>query len=282
MLFGEGRSLVQGQYTIYLDVPEAPGVTVDTPVRKNGVLIGRVADVELRNDHVRLTALIDDHRQLRKHEVCRIGSGSILGDAVLEFVPPSGEDAGAAGFLQEGDVHNKVVVAGDPLKALEMLVGMEGDFRSTLQSIDNAGQKFAALADNVNQIVGGNQDQAAELLEKLDRALESFNRTMDSFNQVAGDEELRERLKQALDGLPEFIEETRQTVVRARVTLSNIDSVAGAAQRNLENLEGLTGPLGESGPRLVESVEQTIAHADQLVAQLSQFSQAGAAPPDHG
>ena len=50
ILLGEGRSLLQGRYTVHLRFPKAPGVAVDTPVRKDGVLIGRVSHVELRDE----------------------------------------------------------------------------------------------------------------------------------------------------------------------------------------------------------------------------------------
>ena len=43
LLFGEARTLVQGHYTVNVKLPRAPGIAVDTPVRKSGILIGRVA-----------------------------------------------------------------------------------------------------------------------------------------------------------------------------------------------------------------------------------------------
>ena len=42
------------QYDVVLKPGSAPGVTVGTPVRKNGILIGRVKDVTTEDDHVRL------------------------------------------------------------------------------------------------------------------------------------------------------------------------------------------------------------------------------------
>ena len=48
LLFGDTRSLVSGSYTIYIHFTEAPGVTDGTPVRKSGILIGRVHKVRVR------------------------------------------------------------------------------------------------------------------------------------------------------------------------------------------------------------------------------------------
>ena len=41
-------------YTVILKPTSAPGVLVGTPVRTNGILIGRVANVKTEDDHVRL------------------------------------------------------------------------------------------------------------------------------------------------------------------------------------------------------------------------------------
>ncbi len=41
--------------------------------------------------------------------------------------------------------------------------------------------------------------------------------------------------------------------------------------RNLRNLEGLTGPLGEKGEGMVTRIDQTIARLDDLLGQFSDF-----------
>ena len=46
--FGAVPKLWVDRYRFTVNFPSAPNVGVDTPVRKNGVLIGRVAKVELR------------------------------------------------------------------------------------------------------------------------------------------------------------------------------------------------------------------------------------------
>ena len=34
--------ILKTQYTIYVELPQAPGATKDTPIRKHGITIGRV------------------------------------------------------------------------------------------------------------------------------------------------------------------------------------------------------------------------------------------------
>jgi hypothetical protein len=93
MLFGAWPTMLQPQYTLHIRFPEAPGITVDTPVRKSGVLIGRVSRVELLDEGgVLVSTNINRNFTLRRNETCRIGTGSLLGDAVLEFVPAGNDE----------------------------------------------------------------------------------------------------------------------------------------------------------------------------------------------
>ena len=48
-LFGDIQLPGMSKYTIFINFPKAPGVTVGTPVRKSGISIGRVSSIELRD-----------------------------------------------------------------------------------------------------------------------------------------------------------------------------------------------------------------------------------------
>ena len=48
-LLGAWPSPFKPRYTFSSRFPRSPGVTIDTPVRKSGIQIGRVADVELQD-----------------------------------------------------------------------------------------------------------------------------------------------------------------------------------------------------------------------------------------
>ena len=61
------------RYTLHILFPAAPGVTIDTPVRKSGIEIGRVSEMELRETgEVLLTLKINSQYPLRYNEECRI------------------------------------------------------------------------------------------------------------------------------------------------------------------------------------------------------------------
>ena len=50
MYFGELLTLGPGKYSIHVQLPEAPGVAQGTPVRKHGIMIGRVEKVVFDDD----------------------------------------------------------------------------------------------------------------------------------------------------------------------------------------------------------------------------------------
>jgi len=271
MLLGEGRALFQSRYTIFLRFAQAPGVTVDTPVRKHGVLIGRVQNVELQQEGgVMLTAWIDARYKLRRNEVCRIGTSSFLGDAVLEFVP-KGEEGASTEFILDGDLLADGFVASDPLKVLSNL---EGNMQKTIMAIEGAADEVTLLARNLNDTLGAEKGQIQRIVQKSEVALDTFQSTMSSVDDMLGDPQLKASLKRSLAELPLVFDDVRATLSEAQQTLASFDRVSSKAERNLDNLEAFTEPLSKRGADLAENFDHTLENLDVLLSYLVQFSQA--------
>jgi phospholipid/cholesterol/gamma-HCH transport system substrate-binding protein len=289
MLFGATPTVFRPQYRVDIRFPEAPGIAVDTPIRKSGVLIGRVSDVKLLEEGgVLVSTRIDSKYPLRNSETCRIASGSLLGDAVLEFVPAgdaellarfdanrndlldAAERQNLTELLQDGDLLTDGVVANNPLRTL---VNLEDDVRATFGSLKTAGDEVTKMASSVNSALEGNDEQIPRLIQKTEMALDRFASTMNAFEQVLGDEQLRDNLTQSLKDIPIFIQESRETMAAARTTLEGFEKVSAKAEANLDNLEGLTRPLGERGQNLVDNIEASTRNMNELLEQLVAFSE---------
>lgn len=266
VLLGEGRSFWQGKYTVHVQFPQAPGVTVDTPVRKQGVLIGRVTHIELRDrGDVVITARVDADRKLYKNDVPRISSSSLLGDSVVEFVPqdqPQGEQE----LVKDGDFIGTGIVASDPIR---MLTNLEGDVRRAAQSFETAANNVSALTVRLNETLGSTDGQLPRLMQKAELALDKFYGTMNSLDEFTGDPELRARLKQGLADLPTTMEEMRLTMSRARESLDSFQSVQQKAERNLDNMERFTKPLGDRGPELVAKVDSILTNVNTMTTEVA-------------
>jgi phospholipid/cholesterol/gamma-HCH transport system substrate-binding protein len=267
ILLGEGRSWWKGSYTINLRFAQAPGVSVNTPVRKHGVLIGRVTSIELERDGVIITARIDAGREIYKNEICRIASSSLLGDAVLEFVP-SVDPAGANTLVQDGDFIADTAVASDPIR---MLTSLEGDVRRAVQSFESAANNISVLSARLNSSLGS-EEQLPRLMQKAELTLDRFRVAMDSVDQVMGDPQLQEKLRQGLADLPVTLSEMRLTMARARESLDSFQIVQEKATANLDNMARFTKPLGERGDEIIRKVDTIFTNINEITTEIAELS----------
>lgn len=262
----EGPSLPwrKEKITFDIDFKDTEGVSVGTPVRKSGFLIGRVTNIELMDDDeedaVRVTVTVEKGK-VRKNEVCRI-TRSLIGDAVLHFVKSDEKD------LPKTPVEQGVLLQGqsamDPLKILE-------DIGRTIpgmaRSVNDAGKAVEQLATRIDKMMSGEDNQFSRIMQKTEKALDSFNTTMASLDELIGDEELRGKMKESLAALPDVLKE-------ARDTMASIQQTAQLANRNLLNIERFTKPLGEGGGKLVENLQGSVEQLNELMVNLNQFSKA--------
>jgi len=252
----------KGSYQIRIKFPQAPGVTVDTPVRKSGILIGRVRKHEFADDGgVIVTAAIDEDIPLKQNEVCRI-KGSLLGDAVLEFIPSGRPQASDAPIdikrTQAG------VVGADPL---DVMSDFRTDFSKAINSVVRTSDDMSDTIRQVNKMLTDNEDRIQHTIVQADETLGAIKATFENVNKMIGDEQSRDQLTQAVEDMPRLLAEARQVVGRMNDTISLVD-------RNLRNMEGFTQPLGERGPEIVARIDQSITKADALMDEMLKFSQA--------
>jgi phospholipid/cholesterol/gamma-HCH transport system substrate-binding protein len=311
MLMGDLPRPLTSRYEIFVNFPNAPGVSIGTPVRKSGITIGRVKDVQFleSGEGVQLTLQIDGNRRVYEDEKCRISSASLLGDAVVEFYRPLGSQqtsqpsgGSSSGVSETGDesvqgdgpgglqlvsqvgpgtapADRRPIPAGEVLRGevastpADVLVNLEDDVRQALRSIEAAGGKVQALADNFNLVIGQNQDALPRILQKTEQSLDQFDRTMLSMQDMFGDEELRLRLKTSMQELPDAIGDARVTMAQMRESFEGFERVTERADRNLANLERFTAPLGERGPAIAANLDSSIAKIDALLEQLVEFSE---------
>ncbi len=268
MLMGDMPLPGGSKKVIYVLFPEAPGVAVGTPVRKSGITIGRVSRVELlKPTGVRITTDIDPQYQLLDSEYCRVGTSSLLGDALLEFVP--GLDSRNAKPLEHGSEIQNGVVAGNPINAF---ANLEPDIRAVLATMREAGEQIRVASTTLNNAIANNDDQIPRIMQKSELALDQFNKTMKTMDNMFGDPQLQNGLKQTLRDVPQLFAEARETLRQANEGFAGMKTVTDRASRNLENLENFTRPLGERGEQLVNNLDGSLANVNALLEQLVEFT----------
>jgi phospholipid/cholesterol/gamma-HCH transport system substrate-binding protein len=275
-LFGEGWT---PQYTVYAQPSTAPGVTKNTPIRRNGVLIGRVADVKSLDNAVLLTLKINGGEKVYENDVCKIGTASLLGDAVLEFLPG---DQQRGELLTNGKMIDNVIIERNPIEVIEMGLRLENSINETLTSIKNAGDRVDSvgkdiqdIANNVAEAFSDEQgdpqqffQRIASLSVKAEKALDNFDSMMTNVNNVIGDENVQSNLKQTIENLPTLLEEAENVFQEASQTIAEFRDVNKLLEENLGNLKGLTEALGEDGPEITRSVRDSLKSVEGLIDEV--------------
>lgn len=261
VLFGDLPSLVQATYPLKMDFADARGVSQGTPVRKNGILVGRVASVTLNErGGVTVVADIDSYVPIYKDEQPRI-AGTLLGDAEISLVP--GRIVPPRQRLAKDEVLAGAV-SRDPF---EVFATLEPKFGATLDSLSEASLSVTKLAANLDRLFASDDDKFGQLVRKTDAALDSFSVAMNNINDVMGDPKARDKMKAAISALPEVLADLRTTV-------QGIGTTVDSADRNLRNLEGLTKPLGDRGQEMVAQIDRTISRLDETLQQAALFAKA--------
>ena len=273
------------QYMIYVNPVTAPGVTTGTPIRKNGILIGRVKSVSSEEDYVRLGLAIDEDEKVYENETVSIGTESFLGDAVVEILPLARTERGEP--LGNDSTLNKVAVQRNPMEIVEVALNLESEITETLKAIRVAGNAVndagAGIRDLTSSVQGVIQDDDSDFKkliveftqtnQKAQVAIENFNRIFENVNEIVGDPELKGEFRKSIAGLPKIFEEIRITVQDTRKTINSFRDVTGKAGKSLDNLEVFTGSLKENGPEILEQVNASLKNVDGLVSQIKDFTQ---------
>jgi phospholipid/cholesterol/gamma-HCH transport system substrate-binding protein len=262
-MFGEMPKIIYGEYKLYITFTQAPGVNDGTPVRKSGILIGRVTNVRFSDDDtkVEVTVAIQEKYHLRKNEVCRVQT-NLLGDASLEFIRAP-EKPVSAELYKNGDKLDGIYTP----EPTQLIANIQDKFDSTITSVQTtsgdlgaASRKLTTTLDTLNQMLEQNR-------EGIKTAVDQANEIMSSTKNVIGDKETQEQLRAAIKEMPQMIRDTHETVVKMRETVAVLD-------RNLRNVEGFTRPLGERGEALIDNLDRGTQRLDQLVGEMLQFTQA--------
>ncbi|MDH3717335.1 MAG: MlaD family protein [Planctomycetota bacterium] len=259
--FGDFPTPLRRGKVVEVSFPTAPGVMEGTPVRKSGILIGRVEGVKFAEDSsdVIATLRVDDGVDLRKHEFCRVDSGSLLGDAVLQFIP--GEDSSDQ-LIQDGD-RLQGVSGRNPM---ELATSLEGDIRDTLASVTTAGNEITKLARQMDGVFQRDDDeQFQRVVDKAEKSLDQFSEAMTKFTSLMDGLNKDGNLQKSMKDMPKLIKESRDA-------MAILQEVGESADRNLQNLEGLTGPLGERGDQIAQRIDSGLESFDTAMQQLTTFT----------
>ncbi len=318
-LFGAFPTVLSREYELLVEFPSAEGVSLNTPVLRDGVRIGRVADITLLEKKgvlLQLAMDLDPGKEISHEYIPRIGTGSVItGDATVDFVLaepqqlasifPTPEDRQMLSQpFSDGEYIRYGRKAKDPFN---VLYEMETDMLGTLESIRRAGESIQQagvgitdMVQNVEQVVEGSDNKFAAVSDEAVAALEEFQGAMREVRSLLSDPEMRRDLENALDQLPQVLEEAQTTLnsfgqagdqfekvgLAAEQTVKNVDETVDVvretaeiaqtsmdrAKNVIENVEQFTDPLGERSEELVAQVLTTLNSVDTAMTQFENLN----------
>ena len=272
------------RYRFTVNFPSAPNVGVDTPVRKNGVLIGRVAKVELRKQRgggVDLLLEIDPSYELLVGEVPRIKTGSLIsGDSIIEFVELDSKELltrfdGFSGSPRDGvlderelqasqqvigqkDFIAKGEVVPDPLEAF-------GDMAGLANSLQRVSEKLENILSVAQDTFGGDNTPIRDVTSRMQSTLDNINVTVGTINRIGTQIEranIPDLVAEALNTLPGLIKKAEGTLTQLQSTLKGFEEFS-------DSLESIGGEFTGIG----DTVRSALTNADQAIGNLAEITE---------
>lgn len=262
VMFGELPSIIHGTYTIHVKFPSAPGVTEDTPVRKSGILIGRVTKVEFADDDtaVLVTAEIQGRRHLYENEDCIVKT-ALLGDASLQFVRSTDPKRPRAELADGAHIDGKI--AGDPV---DVIADLQGSLSEAIDSIAVTSRDVDEVVRSVQDLLEANDEEITQAVGQANETLQSIQLMADSANELLGDPQVREQFRQVMADMPETIRYTRDL-------MRDMRDAAPLLKETLQDVHDVTAPLAEQSEFLAKRITRSADNLDRVMLELATFSQ---------
>jgi phospholipid/cholesterol/gamma-HCH transport system substrate-binding protein len=291
VFFGAVPNFLVDRYRVTINFPGAPGVGPDTPVRKNGVDIGRVVKVDLLEGDagVNLSLELDRKVKILQGEKCQIAIGSyITQDAIVEFRKSTdvellrrfdGASGGVANgildpeerevaltVMSDGDFVRDGVVKGDPF---DVLVNAQGDLGKMLTAVERASQRVESLAGTVEDAVTGGRGQVREVIDRVKGAIDNVNGTLTSINRVAVQIEnsrIPEAIAEGVERLPLLFDEARNALQQTQRILASFEEFS----KSIENVGQEFVGIGDNAKEAVENANLALKNISTFTVPLAE------------
>jgi len=254
-----GLGLFRRRYPLFATFRDVQGLDVGADVRLAGIRAGRVADMTIEGDHVRVELGVDGNVEVKKDAVARLDFRALSGErfVALSLGSPGAKRA-EPGDTLEGETPASFSDAVDELASVAENIN---DLSSNLNA--NAERLLTTLADVVDEnrtALGSLTGNLASITDKLDRGTGTLGR-------LVNDPTLYDRATAALDGVQEsvadlgaiasdlregkgtlgkLITEDDGLYAQVRETMDNLSVVARNTQEITDDLRDGQGALGRA------------------------------------
>jgi phospholipid/cholesterol/gamma-HCH transport system substrate-binding protein len=211
--FGESPQILRERGFLKVHYAEAPGVLQGVAVRKSGIRVGEVVDIDFDDradqpDGVIVTLALESQFKLRKGSIPRL-TKSLIGDVTIDLLPGVGEGpmetgatpalapivegeltadpskalaAATIAFERAGDTLTTIQEAASGLAKISQSAGKLDDFLATW---DATGKDLSAASVSLRGFVDQNEAGVKAALANIQQASDRLNSTLDPATQDA-------------------------------------------------------------------------------------------------
>jgi phospholipid/cholesterol/gamma-HCH transport system substrate-binding protein len=271
VMFGKLPQYV-GKYQVQVQFDNAGGISPGTPVRKSGLVIGRVGNIQLtdNDEKVLVTLEIQSDKTIYKNEECSIVR-NLFGDTAVQFA--AAKDGKAAHVPVELD---KPILgerpSEDPTGMQKVLEKPINRVNATGDALTDASKKLGVAADQVSAIL----DKKAQA--RIERIIENIAESMDVIKKGLGDAENQKKLAKALSDLPDTLENMKATFAKTDKALtlftesktpgekSPVERLVHTIEMTERSLHDFSQPSENGGPPPVDQIAKAVGNINEITA----------------
>ncbi|TKJ21071.1 MlaD family protein [Blastococcus sp. CCUG 61487] len=251
---GLDRILLGGSYEVSADFEDSGGIFVNAEVTYRGVAVGRVTDMQLVDDGVRVTMRIDRGAEpIPVDTQALVATRSAVGEQYVNLRPNGDGEP----YLEDGAVIPQERTS-IPVPVEQMLLHLDGlvgsideeNLRIVVEELgrafEGAGEDLGRLIDNGDLLLARAQEslpQTLDLIVDAQTVLDTQRDSRSAIRQWASD------LRLVSDTLVEMDPDLREIVVNAPDAAQGLQDLVdqagpglGSLVRNLDILNGVTIP----------------------------------------
>jgi phospholipid/cholesterol/gamma-HCH transport system substrate-binding protein len=231
-------SWFQRFYTIYADFTDIETLNADSPVLLAGLKVGRVSDVRLSGEKVRVAMLIKEGVPIRADSPITITTGLILGETYVRINIGSP----TALLLEDG----AIVQGTDPVSTDRLI-----------ETVQGVAQRMDTLTTSVSEVLG--ESEKADLRE----VIAAMRRITENLDRITGDntDDVRETIlayKQVASDLSENLNRLSEN------TLDLVTKLNEVVDENRADVRDATESFSQVGPKL----DETLGKLDRIANRI--------------
>jgi phospholipid/cholesterol/gamma-HCH transport system substrate-binding protein len=265
--FGESPTLLRDRVFVKVHYFEAPGVADGIPVRRSGIKIGEVNDVQFDDrpgmpDGVIVTLALERKSHLKVGSVPKV-TRALIGDVAIEMMPGNGTDpmpvseTPTKAPLIEGDVSpdpsKMMASAAETLAAIQEAAKGLGNIAKRAERADeliatfiDTGKKLGMASDKINEVLAEGKDDVKPTLANIRAASDRINKALDD-----------------------------QTVADFKTAIARISSAGAKLDASLVDLKPLLADLGGPVNAVpVTNFGQTLWRANRIFSDVGLLTRA--------